>query len=253
MNGSTPTPPGHPARQPPAANRPRVLSFPGRALSGPRGARYFDSKSQKAPGSFGTGDLASCGQSFTHGVVTASQAAGNASSGPFTADGIDWNNDGTVDDYGDPNTSDACGPGFCFFSGPVKIRVDGTAPGARVVFQDVNNICPEPTSFSFGSYNTLLTDARSKGARLHTFSFGAYNTATGTIYDASAQAIDAFLSTDANRDYMMFVAAGNNGTASNGTGGFAKEDTLSNEASAKNAIAVGSNNSGSAAALQGRS
>src|SRR5439155_26157680 len=107
--------------------------------------------------------------------------------------------------------------------------------------------------FTFGTYNTLLSDARNKGARLHTYSFGAFNAATGTVYDASAVAIDTFLASDSNRDYMMFVAAGNAGTAGDDTGGYGRANTLSNEAAAKNAVSVGSNNSGTSVSLQGRS
>ena len=93
-----------------------------------------------APGGFGTGDLLACDPSGSHGTVTSGQAAGNASSGPFTADALDWSGDGTNDNYGDPNTSDICGPGFCFTSGPTTYRVDGVAYGARILFQDVNAV-----------------------------------------------------------------------------------------------------------------
>lgn len=211
-----------------------------------------------APGGFGNGNLLSCDNSASHGTVTSGQAAGNASSGPFTADGLDWSGDGTVDNYGDPNTSDTCGPGFCFTSGPTTFRVDGVAPGARLIFQDVNggaqfDGCPEADSFLFGSYNTLLTDARGKGARIHTFSFGGGGTeGIPTAYDSSAQAIDAFLSTDANRDYLMFIAAGNNGSTTTDVSPSGRSQSLSNEASAKNAISLGANFSGNSAALQTR-
>ncbi len=133
-----------------------------------------------APGGFGTGDLKSCDPAASHGTVTSGQACGNASSGPFASDNVDWTGDGVADDYGDPVGGDLCGPGFCFTSGTQVFRVDGVAPGARIVFQDVNSTCPEPESFTFGAYSTILGDARTKGARLQTFSFGAFNVALGT-------------------------------------------------------------------------
>src|SRR5206468_1534365 len=108
----------------------------------------------KAPGGFGNGDLCSCDPAFSHGTSTTSQAAGNASSGPFSSDSIDWTGDGAVDSYGTP---------FNFVAAPNIYRIDGVARGARVVFQDLNSQCPEPTSFVFGSYSTLFGDARAKG------------------------------------------------------------------------------------------
>ena len=111
----------------------------------------------------------------------------------------------------------------------------------------MNGTCPESDSVTPGNYGILFTDARGKGARIHSISFGAFNVATGTIYDPSTRAIDDFLSTDANRDYMMFIAAGNNGSATTGTVGYGAANTLSNEAAAKNAIVVGANYSGRAA------
>jgi hypothetical protein len=138
----------------------------------------------------------------------------------------------------------------------VLYRIDGVAYGARIVFQDVNggaNSCPEPESFPSGSFATLLGDARGKGARIHSYSFGGGGTiGTPTAYDAAAAAIDGFLNTDANRDYMMFLAAGNNGSSTTNTAPSGRASSLSNESSSKNAVAVGANFSGNSAALQSR-
>src|SRR5262249_16712250 len=73
-----------------------------------------------------------------------------------------------------------------------------------------------------------------------------------TAYDASAAAIDGFLSTDGNRDYMMFIAAGNNGSSTTNTAPSGRASSLSNEASSKNAITLGGNLSGNSAALPTR-
>ena len=204
-----------------------------------------------APGGFGDGDLSTCDPGASHGTIVASVAAGNASSGPFAADLLDWSGDGTPDDYGDPNSGDSCGPGYCFPSGGINYRVDGVAPGARLLVQDLNSTCPEPGSFASGSFGALLGDARSKGARVHLYPFGALAFPL-TQYDVSAQAIDDFLAADANRDYMLFLAAGNYGSATAGTGSNAKARTLVNEASSKNAVAVGGTFSGSAGDLRSR-
>jgi hypothetical protein len=85
-----------------------------------------------APGGFGNGDLRTCDPFGSHGQVTAAQAAGNASSGPFLADGIDWNGDGTVDDYGDPDPGDPCGPGSASHRAECSTASMGspTAPGS---------------------------------------------------------------------------------------------------------------------------
>lgn len=212
---------------------PNVNVFPSTALHR-KIAWYY-----RAPGGFGAGDLCSCDPGPSHGTVTTAQAAGNASSGPFAAQGIDWSGDGAADDYGAP---------FLFTSGPNTFRVDGVAYGARMVFQDTNGTCPEPETFTPGVYNTLLTDGRAKGARIGSLSFGAFN-GTSTLYDANASSIDTFLSTDANRDYMVFLAAGNAGIATANTNGFHKPLTLTNESSAKDAVTIGGNNSGNANAL----
>lgn len=236
--------------------------------AGPNVARYGDGLTGRnhrrmawykvAAGGFGTGDLASCDPTSSHGQLTASVAAGNASSGPFAppngplSDALDWTGDGTVDDYGDPNTSDTCGPGFCFPSGGVNYRVDGVSPGSRLVFEDLNNVCPEPDAFTSGSFSALLADLRSKGARIGSWSFGAFNGAAGTQYDASAQGIDGFLATDSNRDFMMFLAAGNNGSYTANIYPNGKSRTVVNEGASKNAITVGTNLSGTSAALESR-
>lgn len=181
------------------------------------------------------GDLCSCDPEFTHGTATVNQALGNASSGPFADDGVDWTGDGLADDYGTP---------FFFTVAPADYRVDGVAPGARLVFQDVG-ICPDPTTITTGTYTTLLTDARTKGARLHSLSFGFFNQ-TATLYDSRPQQIDGFLSTDAQRDYMLFVETGNSGQGTANTNFNSKAKTLNNEAASKNAVVVGGNYSGSA-------
>lgn len=234
---------------------------------GPNVPRYGDGLTERnhrkiawykvAAGGFGSGDLISCGPG-SHGNVVSSVAAGSASSGPFAppngpeSDALDWTGDGTVDDYGEPNPSDACGPGFCFTSGGVSYRVDGVAVGARVVFEDLNSACPEPSSFAAGSYGALLGDVRAKGALLHSYAFGAFNPGTGTQYDASAQGIDAFLASDSNRDFMMFLAAGNGGSETAGTGGTGKSRTLVNEGASKNSVVVAANLSGASTSLQSR-
>src|SRR5262249_41035618 len=151
-----------------------------------------------AVGGFGPGDLCSCDPGSSHGTSTTGQAAGNASSAPT---GIDWSGDGIVDVYGTP---------FTFPSPPSTYRADGAARDARVMFQDTIGTCPEPDSFAVGVYNTLMTEERAKGARIGSHSFGAFN-GTATSYDASASSIDTFLSTDANRDYMLMISAGNAG------------------------------------------
>ena len=204
---------------------------------------------EKAPTGFGNGDLCSCDPGPGHGLTTTAAAAGNASSGPFAADNLDWTGDGVPDSYGVAPTGDTNGSAFFFPYNSQRFRVDGVAKGAKILFQDVNSTCPEPATFSWtGLFGTLLSDSRGKGARIQSYSFGAYNN-TATSYDSATSAIDTFLATDANRDFMVFVAAGNNGVATTNTNGYHKANTLSNEASAKDVVSVGGTLSGNAAAL----
>jgi subtilisin family serine protease/subtilisin-like proprotein convertase family protein len=109
----------------------------------------------------------------------------------------------------------------------------GLAPQAGLVMQSVMD-----SSCGLGGLpsdlNTLYTQARTAGARIHTNSWGA---AVNGQYTTDARNTDLF--TWNNKDTVILFAAGNEGTDTSPANGFIDGDSLNAPGTAKNAITVG--------------
>lgn len=111
---------------------------------------------------------------------------------------------------------------------------DGLAPDAQLIMQDIQS----GSSFAclFGSVSPpsplsdAWSDARSRGAFIHTNSWGG----GGNGYGGSARAIDKFMWE--NPDFLILYAAGNSGSRSSSLGSYSN---------AKNSITVGGTRNGS--------
>jgi hypothetical protein len=105
---------------------------------------------------------------------------------------------------------------------------DGLAPDAQLIMQDIQG----SGSFAclFGSVSppsdlsSAWSDARSRGAYVHTNSWGG----GGNSYGGSARSIDQFMWE--NQDFLILYAAGNSGSSSGSLGSYSN---------AKNSITVG--------------
>jgi hypothetical protein len=221
-----------------------------------------------------TGDFLTCDSvasgGRTHGTVAAGAAAGNPSEGPF----------GLGRFYED---MDALGAFINFFndSRETKLPLDGQAPGARVVFQDIAMTPPGggPPGCALNylsdvdagdvpaarlmdlafrrDLNTAATTLHPRGAKVTLFAFGVPNfdrdPASGNgQYAPLAQDIDAFLF--ANRRVAQVQPVGNDG-ANRTTGADidpladpnfdASDIQINSLATGKNIITVGANNTDS--------
>ncbi len=83
--------------------------------------------------------------------------------------------------------------------------------------------------------SSLFDDAYQQGARIHSDSWGSVNVTPG-IYDAQAEAFDIFIWQ--HPDFVILVAAGNEGVDSQGTGRV-DADSVATPATAKDVITVG--------------
>lgn len=105
---------------------------------------------------------------------------------------------------------------------------DGLAPLAKLILQDIQK--GDTFACSFGSVSPPSTlspawsDARSRGARVHTNSWGG----GGNSYGSSTREIDEFMWN--NQDFLILFAAGNSGSGSR---------TLGSYSNAKNSVTVG--------------
>lgn len=110
----------------------------------------------------------------------------------------------------------------------------GTAPGAKLVFQGV-----EDTTGGLGGIpadlGQLFRQAYGAGARIHTNSWGVPAASGGTVYDAQSAAVDRFMWE--NPEYTILFAAGNDGD--HDRDGRTNFGTVSTPGTAKNAITVG--------------
>lgn len=110
---------------------------------------------------------------------------------------------------------------------------DGVAPDAQIILQDVQS----GSSFAclFGSVSppsplsSAWSDARSRGAFIHTNSWGG----GGNSYGGSARSIDQFMWE--NQDFLILYAAGNSGS---------RVGSLGSYSNAKNSITVGGTQNG---------
>jgi serine protease AprX len=123
--------------------------------------------------------------------------------------------------------------------------IRGLAYGAQLVFQAVEQECKwkKPGDYrTYGRYllvgipsdlKTLLSDAYSKGARIHSNSWGGGDPGS---YDDQCRALDQFVWD--HKDFCIVVSSGNDGTDSDGDGRV-NPMSVSSPATAKNCIAVG--------------
>jgi subtilisin family serine protease len=137
--------------------------------------------------------------------------------------------------------SGAASAGMASLAAPVR----GLAHGARLVFQAVEQECkwknPEDVR-RLGRYalagipadlKTLLADAYSRGARIHSNSWGGGDPGA---YDDQCRAVDQFVWE--HKTFCVVAAAGNDGTDFDGDGRI-NPMSVSSPATAKNCITVG--------------
>jgi len=197
-----------------------------RISSGVAGAAHRKVKKYTTAAVFGgAGDLLGCDDlasgGFTHGHVVASTALGNATRVPI--------------DYG---------------AGWVKLDannvswpVDGVAPRAILAAYDAGSTplqgsCTNPlnSGLSVGDISVALPlGYNTDGARTFNFSWGSTNNQT---YAVNAQRVDSFLNSASFPDAMIFISAGNDGKDPNAHG-YPDPLSISDPATAKNAIIVG--------------
>ena len=114
-------------------------------------------------------------------------------------------------------------------------QYNGAAPGAKIAFDDVGDGVGDLTGIPYDLASGLFPHAYAAGARIHTNSWGS----TATYYDTMAMEIDEF--THANDDFLVLVAAGNDGPSMS---------TVGAPATAKNILAVGATeNAGGASSI----
>jgi hypothetical protein len=138
--------------------------------------------------------------------------------------------------------------GLVLGGGDAAGKGKGTAPGARLVFQAVENYATAKTSFLCqlqgytnayylvgipSDLRTLFQQAYTAGARVHSNSWGSGNSGA---YLTDAQNIDDFVRN--HRDATVTFSAGNAGVDANADGGV-DGASLADQASAKNIITVG--------------
>ncbi len=105
---------------------------------------------------------------------------------------------------------------------------DGLAPAAKLILQDIQK--GDTFACAFGSVSPpnplsgAWSDARSRGARVHSNSWGG----GGNGYGTDAQAIDDFMWR--NQDFLIVYAAGNSGSSPGSLGAYSN---------AKNSVTVG--------------
>ena len=108
----------------------------------------------------------------------------------------------------------------------------GMAPQAGIVFQSILDINGALGGIP-GDLNTLLAQARTAGARIHTNSWGA---AVAGQYTTDARNTDLFIWN--NKDMTILFAAGNSGVDTN-KDGIVDNDSVYTPGTSKNAITVG--------------
>jgi hypothetical protein len=101
---------------------------------------------------------------------------------------------------------------------------NGAAPGAKVAFDDVGDSDGSLAGIPWDLADGLYPHAYAAGARIYSNSWGS----TDTHYDTMAMETDQF--THDNDDFLVLVAAGNDGPS---------YATVGSPATAKNILAVG--------------
>lgn len=122
--------------------------------------------------------------------------------------------------------------------------VRGVAPGAELYFQSVMDVNGRLGGLP-PDVATLLRPAYDAGVRVHNDSWGAFLQAR---YGANSIQLDGFV--HANPDFLVVVAAGNQGSCmpgANSAAGFVDMPSIADPASAKNCLSVGASRSPRAA------
>lgn len=147
------------------------------------------------------------------------------------ADNRAWGGGTVGASCGDDHGSHVSGTAACSNGGDH----DGLAPDARIVMQDIQSSgslqCLVGSVSPPNPLTPAWTDAKQKGAHVHTNSWGG----GGNAYADSTREIDEFMWN--NPDFLILFAAGNSGP---GAG------SLGNYSNAKNSITVGGTVNGSA-------
>jgi subtilisin family serine protease len=143
-------------------------------------------------------------------------------------------------DSSDPNGHGTHVAGSILGSGAEsKGAVKGVAPEAELYFQSILRADGDlELPIDLGD---LFEDAYANGARIHNNSWGS---ATSSRYTLNATEVDAFVAK--NRDMLIVISAGNEGTASankNAETGFVDLLSVGSPASCKNALTVGASRS----------
>lgn len=131
--------------------------------------------------------------------------------------------------------------------------IQGTAPGAKLVFQAIEQTMDwntqgvffwlyyvgmqPPRSGLFGipdDLGDLFQPAYDQGARIHSNSWGGGEPG---VYDEQSQSLDQFVWD--HPDFLVIVAAGNEGTDSNPQGGGVDPMSVNSPGTAKNCLTVG--------------
>lgn len=111
---------------------------------------------------------------------------------------------------------------------------DGLAPDAQLIMQDIQGggswACLFGSVSPPSDLSTAWSDARTRGAFVHTNSWGG----GGNSYGGAARSIDEFMWQ--NQDFLILYAAGNSGS---------REGSLGSYSNAKNSITVGGTVNGS--------
>jgi len=108
-------------------------------------------------------------------------------------------------------------------------QYNGAAPGAKIAFDDVGDAVGNLGGIPWDLSSGLFPHSYAAGARIHSNSWGS----TATNYDMMAMEVDEFM--HAHDDFLVLVAAGNDGPMSWSVG---------SPATAKNILAVGATENG---------
>jgi serine protease AprX len=169
---------------------------------------------------------------------------------------VDPNGDDKADrtGHGTHVAGSILGSGACSGELGLKTSLAGMAPEARLVFQALEHTlqlrqpdnAANETEVSYGlvgipnDIKRLFEAAYAQGARIHTIAWGTK--VAGAIYDDDSRNLDQFVWN--NKDYLIVVAAGNEGRDQGQTGnppadGTIKPRSLTSPATAKNCLTIG--------------
>ncbi|KAJ8601397.1 hypothetical protein CTAYLR_005012 [Chrysophaeum taylorii] len=160
-------------------------------------------------------DAASTFESTRHRKIR--QYVGSADTGEGETGGHGTHVTGTIAGHAEGQSIDNIGGADYYVN-------DGMAPHAKLAFYDIGRPDESFLRVPAAIDDTILGDAYSVGAKIHSNSWGA----NVNSYLTNDQSIDSF--SWENQDYLVFIAAGNSGP---------DPATLGSPATSKNGIAVG--------------